>query len=269
MLALINRDRASERLPPLELDEGPATIAGQRHAEDMAKHAFVGHWGTDGSVPEQRYTEAGGSDINFENAACVSDEQTRALDPNPAFDPKMLEDIEAQFFGEKPPNDGHRKNILRPGNKRVGIGIAIAQPLLPHEIMSPCVAQEFTYVCGTYGKLPAKAKVGDKVHVEGTLAEGVTFGGVGVARVDLPRAMSPRELNTRRHYPQVEPFQLYAPKGFRTAIPVDLQGSRFSIDVPLSDGGKPGLYEISVWAKIPGQKESGFVAISQRTIVAQ
>src|SRR5262249_17546265 len=151
----INRDRASEHLPPVELDEGAPTIAGQRHAEDMAHFGFLGHWGSDGSVPEQRYTEAGGADINFENAACVTDEQQRVIDPNPTIDPKALDDYESMFFNEKPPNDGHRKNILRPKVKRVGIGIALAQPL-PNEIMVPCVSQELTYAYGTFAKIPAK-----------------------------------------------------------------------------------------------------------------
>ena len=68
MLQLINRDRASQGLSPVELDEGAAMTAGQAHAEDMARLGYLGHWGSDGSVPEQRITEAGGADVDFENA---------------------------------------------------------------------------------------------------------------------------------------------------------------------------------------------------------
>ena len=68
MLALINRDRASQGLVPVELDEGAPTLAGQRHAEDMVRLGFLGHWGSDGSVPEQRHTEAGGADMVLERA---------------------------------------------------------------------------------------------------------------------------------------------------------------------------------------------------------
>ena len=63
MVDLINRDRASMGLPPVTFDEGAPTRAGQEHAEDMAQNGFLGHWGTDGSVPEQRFTEAGGLDM--------------------------------------------------------------------------------------------------------------------------------------------------------------------------------------------------------------
>src|ERR1019366_10551465 len=56
MVRLINRDRAGAGLSPVSLDDGVATRAGQAHAQDMAVHGYLGHWGTDGSVPEQRYT---------------------------------------------------------------------------------------------------------------------------------------------------------------------------------------------------------------------
>lgn len=268
MLALVNRDRATQHLPPVELDEGAPTRAGQRHAEDMARLGFLGHWGSDGSVPEQRYTDAGGADITFENALCFTDQTARPLDPDPKIDPADLERSEAAFFNEVPPNDGHRKNILRPGHKRIGIGIA--QPVAtPTERPVPCIAQELIYVYGTWGKLPARAKVGDVVHVEGTMGAEASFGGVGVARVDAPKPIPVAELNTRRSYTQPEPFRVYWPEGFVTPIPVKVSGRSFSIDLPLDDRAKPGLYEISVFAKLPGAPagDKGFTSVSLRTIL--
>src|SRR5579883_3029510 len=142
MLGLVNRDRASEGLQPVDLDDGAPTRAGQSHAEDMAAHGFLGHWGTDGSVPEQRLTEAGGADMVLENASCFTDEQARKLDKAPLIDPKNLDQAEDMFFHEQPPHDGHRRNILAPWHRRVGLGIA--QPVAtPTEIPVPCIAQEF------------------------------------------------------------------------------------------------------------------------------
>src|SRR5262249_7626837 len=60
VLALINRDRKAQGLTALSWDE-TASLAGQRHADDMATHGFTAHVGTDGSLPEQRYTDVGGS----------------------------------------------------------------------------------------------------------------------------------------------------------------------------------------------------------------
>jgi hypothetical protein len=264
MLALINRDRASQGLGPVELDEGPPTSAAQAHAEDMARLGYLGHWGSDGSVPEQRHTDAGGADMVLENALGLTDETTRALDPKPTIDPAQIEHAESLYFDETPPNDGHRKNILKPAHTKVGIGVAQALAT-PIEIPVPVVVQEFTDGYGSYAPLPKRAKVGAVVHVEGTLVAGTRPTGVGVARIESPKPLSPAALNKRRVYPVPKPFQMYWAPGFVTPVPVKVEGQRFSIDVPLSDKGQPGLYEISVWAKIGSATEHAMVSL--RTIV--
>jgi uncharacterized protein YkwD len=266
MLDLVNRDRASMGLGPVALEDGAAQRAGQVHAEDMAKNGYLGHWGSDGSVPEQRYTEAGGSDMVMENASCFTDEQKRSLDGDPRIDPKQIEQTEAMFFNEKPPHDGHRKNILKPFHKRVGIGVAQPSPTAS-EIAVPCVSQEFIDDYGSYGSVPAKMRPGDTLHVEGSVASPAIFAGVGLARVDAPKPIDVDELNRRRSYPIPQPFQMYWPPGYETPIPVKVTGNRFTIDVPLSDGGKAGLYEVSVWATVPGTKD--LVMVSLRTIKAK
>src|SRR5687767_11294152 len=42
VLELINRDRAEEDLPPVELDD-TANRAAQRHSDDMSQHGFTAH----------------------------------------------------------------------------------------------------------------------------------------------------------------------------------------------------------------------------------
>lgn len=265
MVQLINRDRASMGLAPVELDEGAPTRSGQAHAEDMAKNGYLGHWGTDGSVPEQRYTEASGADMVLENASCFTDEQPRTLDRDALVDVKNVEQAEDMFFHETPPNDGHRKNILKPWHKRVGIGVA--QPrATPVEIPVPCFAQEFVDPYGTYAAVPPAMRVGDMLHVEGAITAPATFAGVGLARVDGPRPVTVSELNRRRSYPVPAPYQMYWPPGFQTPIPVQVGGGRFSVNLPLSDGGRPGMYELSVWASVPGTRE--LTMVSLRTIQA-
>lgn len=269
MVALINRDRARQGLPPVTLDEGAPTAAGQAHAEDMAKLGYLGHWGSDGSVPEERHTAAGGADMVLENALCFTDEQRRTLDPSPTIDPAQIERAESLFFDEVPPNDGHRKNILKPLHTRVGIGVA--QPVeTDKELAVPCFAQEFVDGYGTYAPLPRKAKAGTTVHVEGTLTNGARPSGVGVARVPAPKPLTPAELNKRRSYPVPKPFQMYWGPGFVTPIQVKIDGAKLAIDVPLSDKSAPnapGLYEISIWAKLAGSEENAMVSL--RTILVE
>ncbi len=260
MVSLINRDRATAGLPPVALDEGPPTRAGERHARDMAQHAFLGHWGTDGSIPEQRLTESGGADMVMENAFCITDEKKRDLDPQPMIDPAEIERAEDMFFNEVPPNDGHRKNILKRFHNRVGIGVALGRPQ-GNEILTPCFTQEFLDVYGTYGAIPQSVTAGAKVHVVGAFGSGVSPGAVGYARLDDPKPLPVSEANRRRAINQKTADVLYWPRGYVSDVYLEMNGSSFTIDVAFP---KPGFYELSVWAKFPGEKD--YATISLRTI---
>jgi uncharacterized protein YkwD len=261
MLALVNRDRASEGLGPVTWDD-TAAKGGQKHSDDMVRHGFVGHLGTDGSVPEQRYANAGGTEKVQENAGCMSDGAVREIEKNPRFLPEEIEKMQSAFFNETPPNDGHRKNILKPWHNRVGFGMtkAVGVPVA-------CTAQEFVDAYGTYGDLPAKAKVGQTVAVEGEVFPPAVFAGIGIARIAQPKPLTVDEVNKARTYRDPQPYVTYFPKGYKTPIPVAVTGNKFSIRVPLSDGGKPGLYEVSVWANVPQTKD--LVVISLRAIAVE
>jgi uncharacterized protein YkwD len=259
VLDLVNQDRGKEGLEPVEWDE-VATKAAQRHVEDMTRHGYTAHWGTDGSVPEQRYTEAGGVHLVQENSACFFDAVERELDPDPKFDPVMLEKIELAFINETPPNDGHRRNILKPVHTHVGIGLA-----KPVGVEQPCMAQEFIDDYGEFDDLPSTAKVGQNVRIAGEVKAPVEFGGVGIARIEPAAPMSAEKLNATSTYRMPEPYILFFPEGFKTPKPVKLDGRKFSIEVALTDRGRPGRYEVSVWGKYP---DSGgeLVMVSLRTI---
>jgi uncharacterized protein YkwD len=263
LLDLINRDRASMGLPAVALDEGPAQAAGQRHARDMAENGYLGHWGLDGSVPEQRHTEAGGADMVLENASCFVDGRHRTVDTEPRIDAAEIEKTESMFFHETPPNDGHRKNILKPWHTKVGLGIA--QPrATPTEIPVPCVSEEFVDSYGSFGAVPREAHVGDVIHVTGASRDPAKVVGVGLARVDAPQPLTVSDANARRSYPVPQPYATYWPPGYVTPIPLAVSGHKFAIDLPLSDHGKPGMYEVSVWAKLPSSND--FQIVSLRTI---
>jgi hypothetical protein len=261
MLTLINRDRKAEGLSEVELDP-VASVGALRHARDMAKHGFTAHWGSDGSVPEQRYTEAGGTDFVQENVACLFDGVPRDLDPNPRFDPALLEQLQKMFMDEVPPNDGHRRNILKPGHVRVGIGLA-----QPATVNQPCLAQEFVDDWGDYAELPREAPRNVTLHVKGEVRPPLVFGGVGVARIPLPEAKTAAELNATNVYRIPAPETLYFPPGFKTPKPVKVEGPAFSIDIGLGPRPSAGRYEVSIWGKTSGQKE--LFMVSLRTIVVK
>jgi uncharacterized protein YkwD len=255
VLALVNHDRKAAGLSEVEWDE-TAAVAGRRHAEDMARHGYTAHWGTDGSVPEQRYTEAGGDHLAFENAACFFDGTRRDVVASPRFTAVELEKIEAAFMAETPPNDGHRQNILKPRHTKFGVGLA-----LPSGLVQPCMSQEFVDAYGTYHGLPRRAHAGQNVVVQGELNGPVKFAAVGVARIERAKPLTVAHLNSTYTYAMPAPFVLYSPPGFKTPKPVKVDGNRFSIDVPLSENGQAGRYEVSVWATFPGSSTLSMVSL--------
>jgi uncharacterized protein YkwD len=261
VLTLINRDRQAGGLSAVEIDPVAAKSA-ERHARDMAALGFTAHWGSDGSVPEQRYTEAGGTDMVQENVACLFDGVPRELDPSPRFDPALLEQLEQMFMDEVPPNDGHRKNILKPGHQRVGIGLA-----QPAAVNQPCLAQEFVDDGGDYSELPDAARRSVTLHVAGEIREPLQFGAVGVGRIDPAAPRTAQQLNATRVYRIPAPDTLYFPPGFKTPKPVNVDGPRFSIDVGLGSQPRAGRYEVSIWARQAGENE--LFMVSLRTIMVK
>ena len=130
-LELINRDRADHGLPPVAMGSNPAA---QLHAEDMLENEYLGHWWVDGRKPYMVYTQTGGTSYVAENVAidgwtserwsesrcgallvaCVvqaPDEAVRGLQWA-----MMYDDADSDW--------GHRDNIVRPGHRSVGLGIA-------------------------------------------------------------------------------------------------------------------------------------------------
>lgn len=111
-LDLVNADRASNDLPPLEagpiLDQ--AAIA---HAEDMLARDYYGHQSPEGESVDDRYAEAGGSrwELVAENISqCTGCTATL----------EVVEDLQ-QGWMESPE---HRANILAEGLERFGFGLA-------------------------------------------------------------------------------------------------------------------------------------------------
>jgi hypothetical protein len=224
----------------------------------MCRNGFTAHQGTDGSVPEQRYTEAGGVHMLQENAAGFFDARKRELERRPRFNLDELEHVHLEFMNEVPPADGHRQNVLGARHTSVGIGLARAKGR-----GFPCLVQVFTDHYGRYAPLPAELRVGAVLRVAGEVFEPARFAGIGVARIDWERPLAPDVLNQRAGYRFPEPDELYFPPGYASRVPVRVEGRAFGLDLPLS-GGEPGRYLVSVWARFPGSES--LVMVSLRTL---
>jgi uncharacterized protein YkwD len=104
-----NMYRAQFGCPALKLN-AQLTQSAQGHSDDMAQHNLPGHIGSNGSTPAARITATGYKYANWaENVAWGQPTPEAAVD--------------AWFF-EKPPNDGHRRNILNCTLLDIGVGFA-------------------------------------------------------------------------------------------------------------------------------------------------
>ncbi len=121
LLALVNRDRAAARLPPLQPDARLGEIA-RAHSRDMVEHDFVAHVSPRTGSAAARVARAGLRPVLLlENVG-------RAY---------SADDAESGFMA----SPGHRGNILDPRVARIGIGIVVGRrvndlvPLLVTQLM--------------------------------------------------------------------------------------------------------------------------------------
>lgn len=111
MTTAINQARSAGRncgseyfpaVPPLSLDE-QLTAAARTHTQDMANNDYLGHEGTDGSLPWDRVQEAG--------------YQASTSGENVAAGYRTVEAVMEGWLG----SDGHCANIMRPSYQDVGV----------------------------------------------------------------------------------------------------------------------------------------------------
>lgn len=103
MLELINQERTSRGLEPLEADPELTEVA-RRHSADMFARGYFSHYTPEGKDPFERIRE---SNVSFRTAG-----ENLALAPT-------LQIAHTGLMN----SPGHRENILRPQFGRVGIGI--------------------------------------------------------------------------------------------------------------------------------------------------
>lgn len=278
MLTLINRDRATVGAKPVVL-EPIATKAGQLHSDEMAINGYLSHWTMDGRKPDQRYNESGGRDAVMENAfvslegTAVDDSKTPnklPLHSSQIFHRYELDEIESSFFNEKPPNDGHRVNIINPMHTSVGIGLSFASQF-GAGVRTSC-AQEFVNHYGDFDELPAKISLGESFTLKGKLDKGVTLKIIDVRREDAAKPMTIEELNKTSGYSIPDKVVVaYFADSSQTNEPIAVTKSddrqSFSQEIKSSKDWQPGLYYIVVWASAPGGGEDEIV--STRTVVIQ
>jgi hypothetical protein len=277
MLTIINRDRASVGAPPVVLDPGVPTQVGQMHSDEMAINGYLSHWTMDGRKPDERYAEAGGRDAVAENAftslegtAADDAANPRKLDlsGSPVFHRYELDNIEGDFFNEKPPNDGHRLNIINPNHTQVGLGLSFAS-MFGAGVRTAC-AQEFVTKHADFSDIPKTLAAGEKFRLTGKLQPSVQIKTVDLRWESLPKPMSIAELNKTSGYSIPDKVVAsYFPAADQAPNSINVtpspEGDQFSVEVVTEPDWQPGLYYLTVWAEVQPNKEEA--VISTRTFI--
>lgn len=277
MVTLINRDRQAHGLSPVVLDQ-IASQAGQIHTEDMVLNNHSGHYDIDGKKPWQRYTICGGQGYVSENAfwwparqyeGVSADAETDggaekpfALYPVQTFKKSDIEEAESAYYNEKPPNDGHRTNILDPIHNGVGIAFSLAANGRAFRFAN---TQEFTDNYGQFDRLPSD--VSRPFYVGGTLPAGWAVQCISVSWEPAPEAMAPEAIEKLHSYKHpTKNLERYFAVAWAKQ-PVETRNfngmQQFRVVVTPQKNWKPGLYYVDIHAQFRGGKPQ---MISRRTI---
>ncbi|MBV8519493.1 MAG: CAP domain-containing protein [Acidobacteria bacterium] len=272
VLRLINRDRALDHLPPVELDVAASALADAYCREQIVNHT-TGHFTLDGLAPYMRYSFAGGNDGISENAAAWS--ATYAFSDRALYE--LVRRSEDAMMAEMAPHDGHRKTILDPYATHVGIGLAWDNS---HQRGEFRLVHEFVrrYVDWTR-PLPRRAQLTDAVLLAGKPLRGMRIAGITVHHEPFPHPLDVVTANRLDSYALPASRREYLPRLKTTysrrddgTLAVNVQqyanGSRgdfrvgddgaFSFSVPFADGA--GIYTVVVWVQKPGNATSPIAA---------
>ena len=242
LLAMVNRERAQHGLSRLELDYLASKVATD-HARDMVDGLFLSHWSRDGQKPYQRYSFAGGTEANQENAARLDDVST---DTAQEIEVSVV-DLHQSMIDEHPPDDGHRQTILFPYHTHVGFGVA-AKP--DHVRMVELYLARYAVI----DPVPQSAQPGAQLIFSGRLLNPKhTMEGVHVYYEPFPQRPAMEWLRIRRSYslpdtftdlwPRLEGKDVYS-DGTKGTIETNLRGI---FKTPLRLFNQPGINTIVVW----------------------
>lgn len=277
MVSLINKDRQANGLSPVVLDL-IASQAGQIHTEDMVLNNHHGHYDVDGKKPWQRYTQSGGQGYVSENAfwwparhyeGLSAEEMSTTDESKPftlhavqTFKKSDIEEAESAYYNEKPPNDGHRKNILNPLHNAVGIAFSLASNGSMFRFAN---TQEFTDNYGQFEALPND--MSSPFYVSGTLPPGWNVYCVSISWEAAPKAMAPEEIEKLHSYkhPTNRLDNYFSVQWAK--VPMQIRNfngmQQFRVLVTPQKNWKPGLFYVDIDAQFKGGKPQ---MISRRTI---
>ncbi len=243
MVVLVNADRARFGLRPVEYDPLASAI-GDIFCRHALEQGVTGHYLLDGYSPFHRYSLWGRSPhFCAENVCCTSHKLPVVWTKEEIWNAMVRH--EQTMLAEKPPNDGHRRNILDPWHTHLGVGIAYSSNGLR-------VVQEFLNKYAAVQRIPQRFPLGQPIPFSGRLLEPEKYevAGVWVFFDPTPRPLTADEANAKDSYgypadrlylrPKLPPNTFYKDDGGRGEVELG-EGGWFSVTVP-QFANKPGIY---------------------------
>lgn len=249
VIEAINEDRRRHGLQPVQFDS-LASVVGDRHCREALRHDFHGHFGLDGSKPYHRYALLGGYDAISQNAAAA---MWAGYKVDAAFLRERLLKLHRNMYNEKPPMDGHRRNILDPAHNYCGIGLAFSA-------RGVRITQEFIDRYVTLHDLPAqeltlRTALEESLWVRGETLHGETVKSVTIYYEPHPQPMTVRALNRtysyglprerRDYFKKVRPPYRYS-DGTRGHVELWAGDTGFAFPV-IFWKKQPGIYTVVIW----------------------
>lgn len=258
VLSLVNADRAKYHLRPLTLDP-IASAAGQMHSDEMAKIGYLSHWDSSGRKCWQRYSNYGGRHAVSENLGKLD------LPAAQHISPAHLAELEVMMMSEKPPNDGHRRNILDPSHNKLGVGIS--QSMNPSGILQVRLAQEFVNEYGEYAEISQTVSRYANLEISGSLYPGVKLHCIEVDWEPKPQSRTYEDLNNTGEGGYGDYVITNISSDDNSSVKTWYQRGRqhFSAKIAVERYWKPGIYYVTIEATRP-QFKSPFL-ISTRTFM--
>jgi len=122
-LEIINASRKKYGASVVRLDILASRVA-NKMCREAAENRFLGHWNMAGEKPYHRYAFAGGFDHISENAFGEWSTDNYVISSTTVS--SMMKSGHGTFMEEKPPYDGHKKNIIEKDHNFVGIGYCLS-----------------------------------------------------------------------------------------------------------------------------------------------
>ncbi|GBD92581.1 hypothetical protein BMS3Abin05_00153 [bacterium BMS3Abin05] len=230
LLKQINRDRQRHGLSPVKLDL-PASRVGDRHCREMAREKYMSHWNLQGLKPYHRYAFAGGRDHISENLYSATVWGQTFTCTVSDISGKMRR-AEQSFMSEKPPYDGHRKNILESYHTHVGIGFACTNDEFR-------MAEEFVDRYVILDKTGTKIYRGEKKRISGKILRHRLYPIMAVVNYEpVPARKSKKELKktgpyldgSRYSFQTISAWEMsFYPKSRRFSFTLDFAKARAGI----------------------------------------